>query len=314
MTVMDRTLLPAIAAFAALAREGSFTRAAARIAISPSALSQSIRALEQRLGVRLLNRSTRSISLTEAGRKLLAQVDPGLAMIAHAIEAVADSADRPSGAVRINSSGFAARQLIEPHLGEFARRFPLVQLEIVIDDGLGDIIGEGCDAGIRLRESVVESMIAIPVSPPMEMAVVGSPAYLAACPPPESPHQLDRHNCVGFRPGNGAGLYRWEFTDPASGESVTIDPRGTLVVGDDAMMIGAALQGAGLVMHMELAVREHLASGALVRVLARWCPPFEGFDLYLPSRAHMPAKLRALVDFLVGKRLQPTGAPSSSRS
>ncbi len=299
---MDRNLLPAIAAFAEVAREGSFTRAAARMSVSPSALSQTLRALEQRLAVRLLNRSTRSVSLTEEGRKLLAQIDPGLTMIAHAVGALGDAQGRPAGELRINTSRVAARYFLEPHLGEFSRRYPSVHLEIVIDDGLGDIIGEGCDAGIRLRESVVDSMVAVPIGPPMSMAVVGSPAYFAANSLPETPGDLDRHRCVGYRLSQSGGLYRWDFTDPASGHQFAVEPKGPFVTNSDDMMVSAALQGMGLVMHMEIVVREHIASGALIRVLDRWCPPFDGFDLYLPSRDQMPAKLRALVDFLVEKR------------
>lgn len=298
---MDRSLLPAIAAFVEVAREGGFTRAAARMGVSPSALSQSLRALEERLSVRLLNRSTRSVSLTEDGRKLLAQVDPGLAMIAEAVNTVADARNRPSGELRINTSRVAARHFLEPHLGEFHRRYPEVRLEIVIDDGLGDIIREGCDAGIRLHEAVGETMIAVPIGPPASMAVVASPAYFAARPPPATPADLEAHDCVGFRP-SGGGLYRWEFTDPAERRDFSIEPRSVLITNHDEVMVGAALQGVGLIMHMDLVVREHIAGGALIRVLEDWCPPFDGFCLYLPSRAQMAPKLRALVDFLAEKR------------
>ena len=306
---MDRNLLPAIAAFAEVARAGSFTRAAAHMGISPSALSQIVRMLEKRLDVRLLNRSTRSVSVTEDGRRLLADVNPGLAMITDAVGNLGASAKRPAGGLRINTSGFAARYFLEPHLGEFRRRYPLVNLEIIIDDGLGNIIGEGCDAGIRLRESVNDSMIAIPISPPMAMAVVGSPAFFAGRPPPQAPSELEQFNCVGFRPSRGGGLYHWDFVDPATGRSFEIAPQGSLITNSDEMMISAAMQGVGLVMHMEIALREPIARGALLRVLETWCPPFDGFDLYLPSREQMPAKLRALVDFLVEKR-ENLGSPS----
>ena len=306
---MDRNLLPAIAAFAEVARAGSFTRAAAHMGISPAALSQIVRMLEKRLDVRLLNRSTRSVSVTEDGRRLLADVNPGLAMITDAVGNLGASAKRPAGGLRINTSGFAARYFLEPHLGEFRRRYPLVNLEIIIDDGLGNIIGEGCDAGIRLRESVNDSMIAIPISPPMAMAVVGSPAFFAGRPPPQAPSELEQFNCEGFRPSRGGGLYHWDFVDPATGRPFEIAPQGSLITNSDEMMISAALQGVGLVMHMEIALREPIARGALLRVLEAWCPPFDGFDLYLPSREQMPAKLRALVDFLVEKR-ENLGSPS----
>lgn len=299
---MDRNLLPAIAAFAEVARDGSFTRAAERLGISPSAASQTIRALEEKLEVRLLNRSTRSVSLTEDGRKLLAQIDPGLGMIAHAINTVRDTHDRPAGDLRINSSRVAANHFIEPHLGEFARRHPLVRLELSIDDGFGDIIADGHDAGIRLRESVLDSMIAVPLGPPVAMAVVASPAYFANNPPPETPADLVRHNCLGFRHGNSFNISPWEFTDPDTGEDLDWQPDGSFVTNGDEILLSAALQGVGLIMHMDFAVREHVASGALIRVLEAWCPPFEGFDLYIASREHMPAKLRALADFVAEKR------------
>lgn len=299
---MDRTLLPALAAFAEVAREGGFTAAARRLNVSPSALSQTLRALEERLEVRLLNRSTRSVSVTEEGRRLLARIEPALADIALAVVGLDDDRDQPTGDIRISTSRLAARQFIEPHLGEFHRRYPKIRLELAIDDGLGDIIREGCDAGVRLREAVADSMIAIPISPPMRLVVVGSPAYLAANPAPETPHDLVRHDCVAFRPGVQGPILKWEFTDPDTGRDFAVEPHGAFVTNGDETMVGAGLQGVGLVMHMDCVVREHVASGALIRVLDAWCPPFDGFDLYLPSREQMAPKLRALVDFLVEKR------------
>ncbi len=301
---MDRNLYPSVVAFAEVAREGSFTRAAGRLGISPSALSQSIKAFEQRIGVRLLNRSTRSVSLTDEGRKLLAQVDPGLAMISHAVAALGDARATPSGEVRVNLPRLVAHHFIEPHLGEFARRYPLVRLELFIDDGLGDIVREGCDAGIRLRESVVESMIAIPVTPPMALAIVASPGYFAANSPPRTPDDLAHHNCLGFRQSSSGGIYRWEFTDPVTEQDVFFQPHGTFVTNSDDVMLSAALQGVGVMMHLDVAVRQLVAAGTLVRVMEDWCPPFDGFNLYVPTRDQMPSKLRALVDFLVEKRKQ----------
>ncbi|MFT4182797.1 MAG: LysR family transcriptional regulator [Rhizobium sp.] len=301
---MDRNLLPAIAAFAEVAREGSYTRAAGRIGISPSGLSQAIRTLEQQLGVRLLNRSTRSVSLTDDGRKLLSQVEPGLAMISHAVVAVGEARDKPSGEIRLNAPRVVAHHFIEPHLGEFARRYPEVRVELFIDDGLGDIVREGCDAGIRLRESVTDTMVAVPITPPVCLAVVASPAYFAANPAPKLFEDLASHNCVGFRQSSSGAVFRWELTDPRSGEERLFQPVGTFATNSDDVMLSAALQGLGLVMHLDFAVRQHLASGALVRVMEDWCLPFEGFNLYVPSRDQMPAKLRVFVDFLVEKRRQ----------
>lgn len=300
--MIDRNLLAPIAAFVEVAREGGFTRAAGKLGISPSALSQTIRALEERLGTRLLNRSTRSVSVTEGGRRLLAQVEPGLATIAQAVESLGDPDDPPRGEVRINVPRIVLPQFIEPHLGEFARRYPMIRLEIVVDDGLGDIVRAGCDAGIRLLEVVPDSMIAVPITPPVSMAVVSSPSYFAANPPPVDPTDLERHDCVGYRQTASGAVYKWEFNDPSDGHEIAIEPRGRFVTNSDDLMTSAALQGAGLVMHMDFAVSEHMASGRLVRVLESWCPPFDGFQLYIPTRDQMPPKLRALVDFLAEKR------------
>jgi DNA-binding transcriptional LysR family regulator len=300
---LDRTLLPAIAAFSQVAREGSFTRAAALLGISPSALSQTVRVLEQRLEVRLLNRSTRSISLTEEGRHFLEQIDPGLSLIDQAIGGIGTDRDRPAGEVRINTSRVASRILIEPHLAAFSRRYPLIRVELVMDDGLGDIVHEGCDAGIRLREHVTESMIAVPLCPDIAMAVVGSPAYFKTHSLPQTPADLGDHNCVRFRHTSSGAIYHWEFTDPVRpSRDLEIEPRGSFTTNDDEMMVRAALQGIGLVMHLEPAVRAHIEDGSLIRVLAPWCASMPGFNLYMPSRAQMPAKMRAFIDFSTEKR------------
>ena len=299
---MDRNLLPALAAFAQVARDGGFTRAAERLKISTSALSQSVRSLESRLSVRLLNRSTRSVSLTEAGRRLLGQIEPALAMIETATASALDADNRPEGLVRINTSRVAASYLLEPHLGEFYRLYPDVELDIFIDDAFSDIVREGFDAGIRLRGGVVDSMIAIPISPPVSMAVVASPSYFVANPPPRTPDDLARHNCLGFRHGKHTQISAWEFANPTTGAEVMFDPTGSFSTNGDDLMLSAALQGAGLIMHLDFVVQKHLASGALIRVLKPWCQPFDGFDLYLPSREHMPMRLRALIDFLTNKR------------
>lgn len=306
MGPMDRNLLPAIAAFAEVAREGNFTRAAAKLGITASGLSQTIKALEDRLGIRLLNRSTRSVSATEEGRVLLAQIDPSLAAIEQAIGALRDTQNRPTGEVRINSSRIAASYLLLPHLAEFHRRYPEIRLEIVIEDEFGDIIREGCDAGVRLREDVGDSMIAVPLCPPIALAVVGSPAYFAANPAPENPSDLADHNCLGLRLGMGRAIAGWELTNPEDGQSAILHPQGSFIVNNDDMVLDAALQGVGLAMHMDFAVRRHVESGALIRVLEDWCPPFDGFNLYLPSRDQMAPKLRAVVDFLTEKRRSAT--------
>lgn len=300
--MIDRNLLPSIVAFIAVAREGGFTRGAGQLGVSPSALSQTIRALEARLGVRLLNRSTRSVSVTEGGRRLLMLVEPNLVAISNAIDSIADPDDQPRGELKINAPRIVVPVFLEPYLGEFSRRYPDVRLEIVVDDGLGDIVREGCDAGIRLLETVPDSMTAIPVTPPVAMAVVGSPAYLAANPAPTNPTHLARHRCIGYRQSGSAAIYKWEFTDPSSEADLSFEPDGCFITNNDDVMVSGAVQGLGLAMTMDFSVRDHLTDGRLVRLLEDWCPPFDGFQLYLSSREQMPKKLRAFVDFMVEKR------------
>lgn len=308
--MIDRTLLPALAAFSAVARAESFTRAAAAIGISPSALSQTIRLLEHRLKVRLLNRSTRSISLTEEGRRLLDDINPALSAIDQAVETIGTEPGLPTGEIRINLSRAASRCFIEPHLREFRRRYPQVRLELVMDDGIGDIIQDGCDAGIRLRESVGDTMIAVPISPDFAMAVVGSPAYFDRHPAPATPHDLASHDCIRFRQTTRQAIYHWEFTDPATLRDITVDPQGALTTNDDDTMLRMALAGLGLIMHIEPVVRPHIGDGRLVRALGPWCPPIPGFSLYLPSRSQMPAKMRAFIDFFTEKRKASEDRPA----
>lgn len=300
---MDASLLPALSAFLQVAREGSFTRAATALGVSPSALSQSMRALERKLDVRLLHRTTRSVSLTEEGRQLLEQVAPALQAVEHAVQAIDDHRGRPTGEIRINTSRMAARCLLEPHLPEFARRHPGIRLELVLDDGIGDIVGDGCDAGIRLGESLTPGMVAVPITPRVRMAIVGAPAYFARHPPPQAPADLADHDCVRFRLTTSAGILPWSLSEPGDpAREFEIEPQGRYTVNDDEAMLRAALLGLGLVQHMELAVRPHLADGTLVEALRPWSAPFAGFHLYVPTRAQMPAKMRALIDFLVEKR------------
>ncbi|MDW8312228.1 MAG: LysR family transcriptional regulator [Burkholderiales bacterium] len=301
------SLLPSLAWFVRVAEHGSFTKAAAATGITRAALSQQLKALEQRLGVRLLHRTTRHLSLTEEGRHLLALVQPALSNIQQAVKEL-DSAGRdPSGLLRVNTSRVAARLLLEPHLGEFLTRFPKLQVELVMDDGLSNIVAEGCDAGLRFGESLAEHMVAVPVSPPMEMAVVATPEYFKRHGVPKEPSDLAQHNCVRYRQTSSGRIFHWEFSTPAKSKSAarhdfTVEPSGNVTMNDDEAMIRAALQGVGLVQHLELAVRPYLQEGRLVRVLQAWCKPFPGLYLYVPTRNKMPAKVRALIDFLVEKR------------
>lgn len=305
---MDASLLPALSAFLQVARAGSFTRAASVLGVSPSALSQTMRTLERKLDVRLLHRTTRSVSLTEEGRQLLEQVAPALQAVEHAVQAIDDTRGRPTGEIRINTSRMAARNLLEPHLPEFARRHPGIRLELVLDDGIGDIVGDGCDAGIRLGESLTPGMVAVPITPMVRMAIVGSPTYLARHPAPRTPAELADHDCVRFRLTTSGGILPWSLNEPDDpAREFEIEPQGRYTVNDDEAMLRAALLGLGLVQHMELTVRPHLADSTLVEVLRPWSAPFAGFHLYVPTRAQMPAKMRALIDFLVEKREAPAG-------
>jgi DNA-binding transcriptional LysR family regulator len=278
--------------------------------VTRAALSQHLKGLEQQLNVRLLNRTTRDMSLTEEGQRLLDVLQPALTAIERAVAEIGEAQAEPTGLIRMNSSRVAARLLIEPHLGAFLARHPRLRLELVMDDGFSNIVAEGLDAGIRLGESLDEHMVAVPVTPPLSMAIVGSPAYFERHGLPATPTELMQHNCLAYRYTSSGTIDRWSFTAPdADKRTVVFEPQGNAVFNDDDSMLRAALQGVGLVQHIDLCVRQHLASGALVRVLGAWCPPFPGFYLYVPSRAQMPAKTRALMDFLIEQRELLARAP-----
>ncbi len=285
--------------------------------VTRAALSQHLKGLEQHLNTRLLNRTTRDMSLTEDGQRLLDVLQPALTALEQAVSELGEAREVPSGLIRVNSSRIAARLLIEPHIGEFLARYPKVRLELVLDDGFSNIVADGMDAGIRLGESLNEQMVAVPISPPLEMAIVGSPAYFERYGIPETPAELTKHNCLAYRFSSSGAIDLWSFSSPEAEErSVVFEPQGNAVFNDDASMLRAALRGVGLVQHLDLCVRQHLADGSLVRVLAPWCPPFPGFYLYVPSRKQMPTKMRALIDFLIEKRpvlatLPCTGSPST---
>ena len=300
---IEPSLVSSLTWFAHIARHRSFTKAATEMQVTRAALSQHLKALEQRLDLRLLHRTTRDMSLTEEGQRLLDVLQPALTAIERAVAELGEVHAEPSGVIRMTSSRIAARLLIEPHLGEFLARYPKLKLEMVMDDGFSNIVADGLDAGIRLGESLDEHMVAVPVTPPLEMAIVGSPAYFEQHGVPETPADLMRHNCLAYRFTSSGTLDQWSFTAPDGEERrFVFEPQGNAVFNDDDSMLRAALQGVGLVQHINLCVRQHLADGALVRVLAPWCRPFPGFFLYIPSRAQLPAKTRALMDFLIEHR------------
>lgn len=300
---INPTLLPSLAWFAQIARHGSFTKAAAEMGVSRPALSQNLKNLERQLGVKLLYRTTRDMSLTEEGRRLFEALQPSLGAIDRAVRGLGESHGDPSGLLRINVGRPMVKTVLEPHLGEFLARYPQLRLELVIDDGLANIIADGCDAGIRLGESLAEHVVAVPITPMVSMAVVGAPAYFERHGKPATPADLVNHDCVSYRHTSSGAIYNWEFSSPeGDGHDFTVAPQGRYITCDDENMIHAARQGAGLVQHIDLSVRRYLDDGTLIRVLEDWCPRFPGFYLYVPSREQMPSKVRALMDFLVEKR------------
>lgn len=302
---MNPSELAPLAWFAHIAHHGSFTKAAAEMGVSRAALSQSLKSLEEQLNVKLIYRTTRDMSLTEEGQRLFDQLYPALGAIDRAVRGVGEANAAPSGLLRVNTSRIAARRLVEPHLAEFFTRYPQLKLELVIDDGFSNIIADGCDAGIRMGESLAPHVVAVPISPMLEMAVVASPGYFRRKGVPKTPADLANHDCVAYRHTSSGAVFRWEFSAPGpDGHAFVVEPQGTLITNDDESMVRAALQDAGLVQHLDIAVRELVRNGSLVRVLKPWCKPFAGFYLYVPSREQMPRKVRAFTDFLIEKRVE----------
>jgi DNA-binding transcriptional LysR family regulator len=271
-----------LALFALVARERSFTRAAAKLGMSQPALSRVIRQLEERLGVRLLARTTRSVSPTEAGERLLRVVAPRFEEIDTELALLSAYRDKPAGKVRITAGEHAAVTVLRPALARLLPDNPDLHIEIIVDYGLTDIVAEGYDAGVRLGEQLAKDMIAVRVGPDLRMAVVGSPAYFKGRPRPKTPRDLMQHNCITIRLPTYGGIYAWEFEK--KGEELKVRVEGQLVFNNIAMRLDAALNGLGLAYMPEDLVLEHIESGRLVRVLADWCPPFPGYHLYYPSR------------------------------
>lgn len=300
---IEPSLISSLTWFAHIARHRSFTKAASEMGVTRAALSQHLKALEQQLQVRLLNRTTRNMSLTDEGQRLLDILHPSLTNIEQVVSELNESHIEPSGLIRISSSRTAARLLIEPHLGEFLARYPKIRLELMMDDGFTNIVAEGLDAGIRLGVSLDEHMVAVPITPPLTTAIVGSPAYFKQHGTPQSPKDLEAHNCLAYRFTSSGTLDHWSLTAPDSDQhTVVFEPKGNAVFNDDYSMLQAAIQGVGLVKHIDLWVHEAIQDGRLTRVLTPWCKPFPGFYLYIPSREHMPKKIRVLMDFLIEKR------------
>ncbi|ESX81177.1 MULTISPECIES: LysR family transcriptional regulator [unclassified Mesorhizobium] len=291
---MKRTHLSQLAVLATVAQCGSFRGAAKELAIAPSAVSHAVSSLEARLGVRLLARSTRSVAPTEEGAQLLERLRPALSEIDLALESAIEARDRPAGNLRLTVPRTAAHLTLTPRLGAFAAAYPDIVLEIVIEDRFTDVVEGGFDAGVRLGESLQRDMIAVRIGPDLRGAVVGAPSYFETMPKPQHPRDLAGHRCIRFRFSSGI-LYRWEFEK--NGEEIEIPVQGPLILDEDHLIANAAVDGAGLAFVFEDYVRDALAAGKLVRVLEDWCPPFDGFFVYYPSRRQMRPALRAFVDF-----------------
>jgi DNA-binding transcriptional LysR family regulator len=292
---MDRPSLVDLQAFATVARLRSFRRAAGELHVSPSALSHTLRSLETRLGVRLLNRTTRSVSPTEAGQRLLARLAPTLQELDDALDEINSFRDSPVGTLRLNVPRAAAEYVLAPLASRFLREYPGMRLEIVSDDNLIDIVAGGFDAGVRFGERLAQDMIAVPFGPAQRFVVVASPAYLAAHGRPATPQQLSAHRCIRIRFPNGS-IYRWEFS--RGDEKIEVEVEGPLDVGEMPLMVRAAEDGIGLAYVYEQSAALALAAGRLVTVLDDWRPPEPGFFLYYPSRRLVPAGLRAFIDLL----------------
>lgn len=287
--------LSALATFLLVAEERSFTRAAKRQGVSPSAVSHSMRVLEEAVGVRLLARTTRSVSLTEAGEQLLSRLRPALTEVGETLDQISGRRNLAAGRVRLLVPRLAIRSVLAPKLGQLSREYPDILLDVTTDDSRRDIVAEGFDAGIHFGEYIQKDMIAVRVSPDQRPAIVGSPAYLDAHPRLKVPRDLLHHRCINFRHGS-AGLYRWEFEKGRKSLSVAVS--GSLIVDDLELVIRGALDGVGLAFVAEQEITAELADGRLVRVLQDWCQPFPGFFIYYPSRRQQTAALSALVSTL----------------
>jgi DNA-binding transcriptional LysR family regulator len=283
-------------AFVTVAREGSFTRAAAQLGVSQSALSYTMRQLETRLGLRLLTRTTRSLSLTEAGQRLLTTMAPRLEGIDADLEALSDLREKPAGTIRITTSDHAADTVLVPKLAKLLTDYPDIKAEIIVDYGLTDIAAQGYDAGVRLGEQLAEGMIAVRIGPDLRMAAVAAPSYFAKRPLPKKPQDLIGHNCINIRLPTHGGLYAWEFEKGK--RPVNVRTSGQLVFNTFGQALSAALAGFGLAYMLEDLAEPYLTEGRLVRVIEDWCPPFPGHYLYYPSRRQNSPAFALVVDAL----------------
>jgi DNA-binding transcriptional LysR family regulator len=293
---MPRANINDLVAFIAVANERSFTKAAARLGVSSSALSHTIRGLEERLGVRLLARTTRNVSPTEPGERLMRSIGPQIAQIESELEALGELRDKPAGTIRISSSDYVADTMLRPRLVPLLKAYPEIKVEIVIDNGFTNIVERQIDAGVRLGESLSEDMIAVRIGPDWRFAVVGAPSYFDRYPRPETPQDLTNHSCINIRLPTAGHLYAWEFARDGRALDVRVD--GQFTCNSVLPVIGAALDGLGLGYIPTDLVKPHLESGRLIEVMADWCPYFQGYHLYYPNRRQASPAFSLLVEAL----------------
>jgi DNA-binding transcriptional LysR family regulator len=293
---MQRENLSDLLAFLAIARERSFTKAAAKLGVSRSALSHTLRGLESRLGLRLLTRTTRSVAPTAAGERLLEIAGHRIEEIETGLEALKELRDKPAGTIRITATEYAANSVLFPKLAKLLPNYPDIRVEIITDYGLTDIVAERYDAGVRWGEQVAKDMVAVRIGPDLRMAVVGAPSYFATRSPPKKPQDLTSHNCINLRLPSHGGLYAWEFEKGKRKLHVHVD--GQVALNSAPQMVSAALAGFGLACVPEGMIEPHVAAGRLRRVLDDWCAPSSGYHLYYPSRRHASPAFALVVDAL----------------
>jgi DNA-binding transcriptional LysR family regulator len=293
---MQRGHLDDLVAFVAVGRERSFTKAAAKLGVSQSALSHTIRELEARLGVRLLTRTTRSVSPTEAGERLLQTLEPRFEEIEAELASITELRAKPAGTIRITATEFAIDTILLPKLAKLLRKYPDIKVEMIVDYGLTDIVAQQYDAGVRSGEQVAKDMIAVRIGPDMRMAVVGAPSYFKDHPEPKKPQDLIGHNCINLRLPRHGNLYAWEFEKGSRELRVRVEGQWTF--SGTAQLLNAALAGCGLAYVPEGMVQTHVAKGRLRRVLADWCLPYSGYHLFYPSRRQSSAAFALVVDAL----------------
>jgi DNA-binding transcriptional LysR family regulator len=308
---MDRSDLADLTAFIAVADQLSFRAAAARLGITPSALSHTMRQLEERLGIRLLHRTTRSVSLTDAGSRLLEQLRPAISQVESALEDL-NRERKPYGRLRVYATHMAAMAVVAPMWARFLSAYPEVQLEIQVGEGPGDIVAKGFDAGIGPQDRAAADMVAVRVMGPMKIAVVAAPEYLARCRPPRTPDDLQHHSCIQYRRPADGTVYAWPFE--RGGKSSEIAVNGRVMVNNPDLAIRAAIDGLGIAYTVEALVDRFLASGQLVRVLDDWSPCFDGLFLYYQGQRQVPAALRALIDMIRPSRRSPAGRRTAGAS